>query len=84
MRLGPRKFDTEVAAQPNSVSMEIKDKDLEAGLRSAGVLNIVAAGSTIKVPLDKSRFPLERLEQCFEKNHRAAETNPFVPPAPRP
>ena len=71
-------FDTEVAAEPNSVSMDVKDKKFEAGLRSANGLNIVAAGATIKVPLDRELDAFERLEQCVEKNDKAVETNPFV------
>jgi hypothetical protein len=84
MTLGPLNFDTEVAAEPSSVSMEIKDKKFEAGLRSASALNIVAAGATIKVPLDKSADALERLDQCVEKNDKAVASNPFVAPARRP
>ncbi len=34
MTLGPLSFDTEVAAEPNSVSMDVKDKKFAAGLRS--------------------------------------------------
>jgi hypothetical protein len=84
MTLGPLSFDTEVAAEPSSVLMEIKDKKFEAGLRSASALNIVAAGATIKVPLDKSADALERLDQCVEKNDKAVASNPFVAPARRP
>ena len=71
--VGPLSFDTEVAAEPNSVSMDVKDKKFEAGLRNASALNIVAAGATIKVPLDKSTDGLERLEQCVEKNARRSQ-----------
>jgi hypothetical protein len=84
MTLGPLNFDTEVAAEPSSVSMKIKDKKFEAGLRSASALNIVAAGATIKVPLDKSADAMERLDQCVEKNDKAVASNPFVAPARRP
>ena len=84
MNVGPLSFDTEVAAEPNSVSMGVKDKKFEAGLRTASALNIVAAGATIKVPLDKSSDAFERLEQCVEKNDKAVATNPFVAPARRP
>ena len=58
---------------------EIRDR---ASQRNA--LNVVAAGATIRVPLDKSTAAFERLEQCVEKNARAVETNPFVAPARRP
>ncbi len=84
MTLGPLSFDTEVAAEPNSVSMDVKDKKFVAGLRSASALNVVAAGATIRVPLDKSTAAFERLDQCIEKNNKAVETNPFVAPARRP
>ncbi|MGV1013907.1 MAG: hypothetical protein ACOYB4_02950, partial [Methyloceanibacter sp.] len=57
------------------------DKKFDHGLRSANALNVVAAGATIKVPLDKSKVALDRLEQCVAKNNHAAETNPFVAPA---
>jgi hypothetical protein len=84
MTLGPLSFDTEVAAEPNSVSMDVNDKKFETGLRSANALNVVAAGATIRVPLDQSTAAFERLEQCVEKNSKAVETNPFVVPARRP
>ena len=84
MTLGPLSFDTEVAAEPNSVSMDVKDKKFVAGLRSANALNVVAAGATIRVPLDKSTAAFERLDQCVEKNDKAVETNPFVVPARQP
>jgi len=84
MAMGPLGFDTEVAADSNAVSMDIKDEKFEAGLRSASTLNVVAAGATIRVPLDKSMVAFDRLEQCVEKNIRAAETNPFVASARQP
>jgi len=84
MTLGPLSFDTDVAAEPNSVSMEIKDKKFESGLRSANALNVVAAGATIKVPLDRSADAFERLEKCVAKNDQAVQTNPFVAPARQP
>jgi len=64
--------------------MDVKDKKFAAGLRSASALNVVAAGATIRVPLDKSTVAFERLEQCVDKNNRAVETNPFVAPARQP
>jgi hypothetical protein len=84
MTLGPLSFDTEVAAEPNSVSMDVKDTKFVAGLRSANALNVVAAGATIRVPLDKSTAAFERLDQCVAKNNKAVETNPFVAPARQP
>lgn len=84
MTLGPLSFDTEVAAEPNSVSMDVTDKKFSTGLRSASALNIAAAGATIRVPLDKSTAAFDRLEQCVQKNEKAVETNPFVVPARQP
>lgn len=84
MTLGPLSFDTDVAAESNAVSMEVKDKKFVAGLRNANALNVVAAGATIRVPLDASTAALDRLDQCVEKNSKAVQTNPFVVPARRP
>jgi hypothetical protein len=84
MTLGPKSFDEQVAAEASSVSMDIKDEKFTAALRSASALNVVAAGATIRVPLDNSRGAFDRLDQCVTKNERAVETNPFVAPARRP
>lgn len=84
MKLGGRSWDREVAAEVNSVSMDVDDAKFLSGLRGANTLTIVAAGATIRVPLDKSNVALDRLEQCVEKNERAVQTNPFVAPARRP
>jgi hypothetical protein len=54
MNVGPFSFDTEVVAAPNSVSMDVKNKKFADSLRSANALNVVAAGATIRVPLDQS------------------------------
>src|SRR4029079_10319941 len=83
-RCGALACDPHAAAEPNSVSMDVKDKKFETGLRSANALNVVAAGATIRVPLDQSTAAFERLEQCVEKNSKGVETNPFVVPARRP
>ncbi len=84
MAMGPLSFDTEVAAESNSVSMAIKDEKFESALRRASAFNVVAAGATIRVPLDKSTVAFERLGQCVEKNDRSVETNPFVAPPRQP
>jgi hypothetical protein len=84
MNLGPTSFGAEVAAEPNSVSIEVKDKKFSSGLRTASALSIVAAGATIRVPLDKSTDAFDRLEKCVEKNDKAVQTNPFVAPARQP
>ena len=84
MALGPQTWDTEVAAETNAVSIEVNDKRFASGLRTANALNVVAAGATIRVPLDRSTVALNRLDECVEKNDRAVETNPFVEPPRRP
>jgi hypothetical protein len=84
MKLGPQSFDSEVAAESDSVSIDIKDDKFVSGLRSANALNVVAAGATIDVPLDKSTLAFERLEECVEKNSTAVQSNPFVAPSRRP
>ena len=77
MTLGPLSIDSEVAARPNFVSTEIKDEKFAATLRSASALNVVSAGATIHVPLDKSKVAFDRLEECVEKNNGAVQTSPF-------
>ena len=84
MAMGPLSFDAEVEAEPNAVSMAIKDEKFESALRRASALNVVAAGATIRVPLDKSTVAFERLGQCVEKNDRSVETNPYVVPPRQP
>jgi len=84
MTLGPLIFEAEVSAEPNSVSVEVTDKRFRSGLRSANTLSVIGAGDTIRVPLDKSTAALNRLDECFEKNSHAVETNPFVEPKRQP
>ena len=59
LSVGALNLNVEVAAEPDSVSMDIRDKKLENALRNASVLNIVAAGATIRVPLDKSELAFD-------------------------
>ena len=84
VNLGPLSFDDQVAAESNSVSIDVKDKKFSSGLRTASALSVVGAGATIRVPLDKSTDAFDRLDKCVEKNERAVETNPFVAPARQP
>lgn len=84
MTLGAQSWDTEVAAESNSVSVGVVDEKFDNGLRAANALNIVAAGATIRVPLDRSTVALDRLEQCVAKNNRAIEANPFIEPSRQP
>jgi hypothetical protein len=84
MKLGPQSFESEVAAESDSVSVDVKDEKFVSGLRSANALNVVAAGAIIEVPLDRSRDAFARLDECVEKNSTAVQTNPFVAPPRRP
>lgn len=84
MKLGPQSFEREVAAEASEVSMDVGDSKFISGLRAANDLDVVAAGATIRVPLDGSSAAFSRLEQCVEKNETAVQTNPFVVPARRP
>jgi len=84
MKLGPKSWDREVAAEASSVSRDVDDARFVSGLKTASTLDVVAAGATIRVPLDKSTLALDRLEKCVAKNERAVETNPFVAPARQP
>jgi hypothetical protein len=84
MKAGAATWNTDVAAEANSVSAPIDDKRLVAGLRAANVFVVEGAGSTIRIPLDQSRVALERLDNCVSKNSRAVETNPFVAPPRQP
>jgi hypothetical protein len=84
MKIGPKTWEKEVAAEANSVSMDVEDAKFVSGLRASSALDVVAAGATIHVPLDKSTAAFDRLEECVAKNEKAVETNPFVAPARRP
>ena len=84
MKAGAASWNTDVAAEANSVSVPISDKKFIEGLRAANAFMVEGAGSTIRIPLDQSRAALDRLEQCLIKNSRAVETNPFVAPTRRP
>ena len=77
MTMATLSLDTEVAAEPQSVSMTIEDKKFESALRDAGALNIIAAGATIRVPLDKSTVAFDELAQCVEKNATTVAANVF-------
>jgi len=81
LSVGTLNLDVEVAAEPDSVSMNIDDKKLENALRNASVLNIVAAGATIRVPLDKSELAFDALAQCVEEKSDAVAANIFCSPA---
>jgi hypothetical protein len=80
MTIGSLRFDAEFAAESNSVSMDIKDKKLESALRNASALNIVAAGATIRVPLDESTVAFDALEQCGKEKGGTVAVNIFCDP----
>ena len=84
MKAGAASWNTDVAAESNSVSVSISDNKFKDGLRAANVFLVEGAGATIRIPLDQSRAALERLEKCLTKNSRAVETNPFIAPSRQP
>jgi hypothetical protein len=84
MKAGAASWNTDVAAETNSVSLPISDKKFNEGLRAVNGFVVEGAGATIRIPLDQSRAALDRLDQCLTKNSRAVETNPFVAPTQQP
>ena len=84
MKAGAASWNTDVAAENDSVSLALSDKKFIAGLRAANVFVVEGAGATIRIPLNQSRVALERLEECLTKNSRTVETNPFVAPPRQP
>ena len=84
MKAGALGWDTEVAAEPNSVSVPVADTRFKNGIRVANVLLVEGAGATIRIPLNQSVEALNRLDECVAKNSRAVETNPFVAPKRQP
>ena len=81
LSVGALNLNVEVAAEPDSVSMDIRDKNLENALRNASVLNIVAAGATIRVPLDNSELAFDALAKCVEEKPDTVAANIFCSPA---
>ncbi len=81
---GTATWETKVAATTNAVRVALTEPRFNDGLRLADILEIRGAGSAIRMPLDKSAAAMERLEQCYERNSRSTETNPFVAPSRRP
>ena len=56
MKAGSTSWDTEVAAESNSVSVPISDKRFNESLRIANTLSVQGAGATVPIPLDKSSY----------------------------
>jgi hypothetical protein len=81
LSVGTLSLDAEVAAEPRSVSLDFDNKKLENALRNASTLNIVAAGATIRVPLDKSAVAFDALAKCVEEKTETVATNIFCAPA---
>jgi hypothetical protein len=79
--VGSLSLDAEVKAEPHSVSLDFDNKKLESALRNASTLNIVAAGATIRVPLDKSAVAFDALAKCVEEKTETVATNIFCAPA---
>ena len=84
MKAGAASWNTDVAAETNSVSVPLSDAKFKEGLRAASAFVVEGAGATIRIPLDQSRAALDRLDKCLTKNSRAVETNPFVAPTRQP
>jgi hypothetical protein len=84
MKAGALGWDSEVAAEPNSVSVPVIDSRFKNGIRAANVLLVEGAGATIRIPLNQSVEALNRLDACYVKNSHAIETNPFVAPKGQP
>src|SRR5262245_26797319 len=77
MSVGSLSFNAQVAAESHSVSMEIEDKKFESALRNASALNIIAAGATIRVPLDQSAVAFDALAQCVADKSDTVAANIF-------
>ena len=79
---GTQGWKANVSAASDEIRITLTDEHFNDELKSADLLEVRAAGATIKVPLDKSAAALARLESCFETNSKATQTNPFVAPKP--
>ncbi len=75
-------WKSDVTAMAHAVQVGLTDQKFNDALRTADLLEVRGAGSTIKVSLDKSAAALSRLDSCYETNIKAVETNPFVAPSP--
>jgi hypothetical protein len=79
---GKAAWKSDVAATEGSVRATLSDAKFIDAIKNANGLEVKGAGSSFKVPLDKSAAALARLESCYETNSKALETNPFVKPSP--
>ena len=71
-----------MSATSDAIRASLTDRPFNDALKSADMLEVRGAGSTIKVSLDKSAAALTRLEKCYEANSKAVEKNPFVAAKP--
>ncbi len=84
MTLGAQSWDTEVAAESNSVSVAVVDKKFDNGLRGANALNIVAAGATIRCRSTRVRWRLTGLSNAWLRiTRRSKPTLSWNRPASR-
>ena len=60
-KAGMTTWNTNVAAESNSVSVPVADAIFKSGIRAANALLVEGAGSTIRVPLNESVAALNRL-----------------------
>jgi hypothetical protein len=79
---GRATWKADVAASADAVRIPLTDVRFNKALRNVNRMEVRAAGSTIRIPLDKSSAALARLDRCYETNRNAIETNPFVKPKP--
>jgi hypothetical protein len=79
---GSTTWKADVAATADAVRIPLTDERFNKALRNANRMEVRAAGSTIRIPLDKSSAALARLDTCYDTNRNAIETNPFVKPTP--
>lgn len=75
-------WKSDVTSTAQAIGVGLTDQTFNEALRTADLLEVRGAGSTIKVSLDKSAAALSRLDSCYETNIKAVETNPFVAPSP--
>ena len=62
MKAGAASWNTDVAAETNSVSVPLSDAKFKEGLRAASAFVVEGAGATIRIHLDQSRASLDRLD----------------------
>jgi hypothetical protein len=60
-KAGMTTWNTNVAAESNSVSVPVADAKFKSGIRAANALLVEGTGSTIRVPLNESVAALNRL-----------------------